>query len=173
MKGSISTALALLLFAIQGFGFVIWHLEAPRDDHKMREAALHGPAVQAFADRFNTIQERRLWPLDVSAITAALGPKLDADPVDRVLPLFEGDCLALSGLFSRDEPDKRHVDFIRIADVGYLELHYHRNGQKLEAAVLWFQPDALKSLDDLTRRLDWELRRFELFQKWLDQNLPI
>jgi hypothetical protein len=176
VKRNVVAGLILLLLTRAGSGVVIWTLEAPGDDEKIRAAALDGPAVRAFRDRFNEIQERRLWPLDVSQIAAALGPKLDSRPERRVLPIFQSTCLALSGLYSIGQPDLKHVDFHRVGNIGYLELHYHQNGRKLETALLWFQPDSdfvpLKSLDDLTRRLDWELRKFELFQKWLDQHLP-
>lgn len=176
MKRSI-IAIATLLFLIRpGLGNEIWHLEAPGDDYKLREATSRGPAVCVFADKYNQIQRKWLWRLDPSELAAACGPKLHSLPPDHVLPLFEGNCLGFSGAFSRGEIDKSHVDFYRVGDIAYLELHYERNGESLKAAVLWFQSDAdfvsLKSLDDLTRRLDWDLQKFEHFEKWLDQHLP-
>ena len=175
MKRSLAILIASSLVH-SSFGMIIWTFDAPHDDQRLREAALPGPAARALRDEFNEFQERRIWPITCSDIKAALGATMEAVPKDRVLPIFESTCVMLSGLRSRAEPDKSHADVYAIGDIGYLEVHYHQNGEKVETALLFYRPDAdfvpLKALDNLMPRLDWELKKLKLAEKWLAQHLP-
>ena len=97
-------------------------------------------------------------------------------PAPYVLPSFQSTEFITTGFFDVSQPQRRHVDYYRVDDLGFVQFVFHQDGERVEAAVIYFRPDAqfvpLRSKKDLTRRIGWEKKKWERIKSWIIQRLP-
>jgi hypothetical protein len=173
MKRTIVTALLFGALSSTGPAVILGFIESPQDDLKVLGGCNYicgHPELQPLLAEYNELLEVRIYPLRaLTNIVAFFGAKLDQRPADRAKPLFVPIMIGESGLTPSDTPDKRHVDFHAIGDIGYLEVHYSFDGVRIAACAIHFQTDdkfiPIKSMADFPKRLDWDRARF-------DEHLP-
>lgn len=171
----------LLLLAVTGRAEICCIVDAPRDDMTVRYALRERPEFKSLLKELDAFVLRRICSLDLDGAARALGPPLAEEPADRVLPAFEEESVAVSGIqtydtFSEKPRPNWHVDTHAVADLGYVQLYYNANGRSIGSAVLFLKVDAefvpLASTDDLPRRLEWDQPRYAALRRWLEARLP-
>lgn len=175
MKHVIAVCLSVVV-VLPAYGAIVEPLDAPQDSREIRDAIKEDPEVASLRHDYNTFQEAHLWPLLASETVAVFGKKLSKLPRGYVLPVFEPLMFVTTGLLDGSKPDKTHRDLYAIDQLGYVELVFNQDGERLHAALLYFREDTdfvpLKSKADLTARLNWERKKWELVKNWLVEHLP-
>ncbi len=180
MKRLILAAILVVALNYSALGVISSFIKSPQDDLKAtglcdRKGAY--PELQPLLTEYSELLEVRIYPLCATTNPAAFfGPKLDQQPTDRARPLFGPSWISESGMTPGGVPDKRHVEFHAVGDVGYLEVHYGFDGVWVSACALYLRTDAtfvpLKSTNDFAKRLEWDKAKFDTLKKWFDAHLP-
>ena len=177
-RATIITSL-LCLQCATGFGVVISMVDAPRDDPEIvRDCNFlcNHQELQPLTENYNELLQVLFEPLQMKDIAAIFGAKLDQKPDGHVKPLFVPTMIMESGLSSSAAPNKKHVDFHAIGNIGYLEVHYRYDGESVATAVIYFRADdkfvPVQSTNDIPRREAWDRAKYETLKKWLDDHLP-
>ena len=152
-------------------GVLIDVLEAPHDDPAIRKSVQKRAEAKRLNKEYNAVLERYFFGLRSSRARTVFGPRLRQLPRSRVLPVFIPTWIGLSGAVDPSTPDKRHSAIYALGDTGYVDLYFHRDGKRLETAVLYFRPDRsfvpLKSSSDISPRIAWEKKKWAVVKDWL------
>jgi hypothetical protein len=180
MKRTIISVILLGALCNTGLCTILSFIESPQDDLKVLGSCdyiCEHAELQPLLSEYNELLAVRIYPLNnLTNIVACFGAKLDQRPDDRAKPLFVPMMISESGLTPSGQPDKRHVEFYAIGDVGYLEAHYGFDGVWLAACAIHFRVGdefvPLKSMADFSPRLEWDKTKFATLKKWFDEHLP-
>jgi hypothetical protein len=164
---------------------IIELLDAPGDSEKVRKSIEEKPEVVALRKDYFAFQDKYFWPLLNNEMEAIFGRRLNSTksitelpdlPTAYVLPSFQSTEFITTGIVDVSQPQRRHVDYYRVGDLGFVEFVFHQDGERVHAAVVYFRPDAqfvpLRSKKDLARRIAWEKKKWERIKSWIIQHLP-
>jgi hypothetical protein len=165
---------------------IIEILDAPGDSEKVRKSIEENPQVVALRKDYFAFQDKYFWPLLNSEMGTIFGRRLKSTkgititesdlPAVYVLPSFQSSEFITTGVVDVSQPQRRHVDYYRVGDLGFVEFVFHQDGERVHAAVIYFRPDAqfvpLRSENDLARRIAWEKKKWERIKSWIIQHLP-
>jgi hypothetical protein len=164
---------------------IIELLDAPGDSEKVRKSIEEKPQVVALRKDYFAFQDKYFWPLLNNEMETIFGRRLKSTkgitelpdlPAPYVLPSFQSTEFITTGFFDVSQPQRRHVDYYRVDDLGFVQFVFHQDGERVEAAVIYFRPDAqfvpLRSKKDLARRIGWEKKKWERTKSWIIQHLP-
>jgi hypothetical protein len=174
MKRTLLTALLLSVVCSASRGVIMSFVDSPQDDVKVLGGS--HPELQPLLAEYINLLAVRIFPLqNLTNIVAFFGPSLDRKPDDRARPLFSPMMIGESGITPGDVPDKRHIEFYRIGDLGYLEVHYGYDGMWVAACAIHFRTDKefvpIKAAADFAKRGEWDRTKFEALKQWLDAHL--
>lgn len=177
MRQTFLTSLLFFIFSFTSYAPVIILLDTPQDVSEVRRKVQELPEVKRLSVDYSTVIKVKLWPLKINQIAKIFGPKLLKRPDSAVLPIFAPNSVGLSGLrHPEPELNKNHVDLHAIADIGFVEFYYQIDGETIATAGFWHKADSkfvpLKTLDDSTKRLEWDKAQFERIEKWLEEHVP-
>ncbi len=168
-------ALFLLLAAASGRCVILDGFDTPQDDSKIRHSIQKRADVRRLIDEYNNVCRSYLLYLWSNELPATFGNKLKEMPKDFVLPVFQTDMILLNGMIDVSEPDRRHEDVYALGNIGYVKFFFYQDGQTMETVGMCFRPDAmfvpLKSTASVSRRLEWDRRKWQLVQAWLKARL--
>lgn len=191
-------AIAGLLGALCGPGFAQLDFTppGPNEDFTAWEDIYTRSELKALRSAYAELMRTRFHPLHPGDASRVFGPSLssaqdwggpadqqywpeiDHHPVKLVLPMVGPKNMGvLSIQIVKPEFNHYHRDLHAIGDLGYVRLYYQVDGETMNNAVIYFRVDdrfvPLKSIDDFSKRLEWEKAKFDALNKWLDQHLPI
>jgi hypothetical protein len=151
-------------------------IEAPQDDRQLRESVAKRSDVRRLRQEYNNVEETYLLYLRSSEAPAVFGAKMKEFPQPYVLPAFYWNELILNGLEDVSKPQRRHEDVYSLGQIGYIKLYFLQDGETMENTTICFRPDTafvpLKSAANISRRLQWEKRKWQLVEAWLKARLP-
>jgi hypothetical protein len=167
--------LLLILLSVPGRCALLYIFDAPQDVQKLRESIRKRADVQRLTEEYNTVERAYLWYLRSNELPATFGTKMKDFPRSCILPAFEQEIVAVSGLTDMSKPDKRHTDVYAVGSIGYIEFIFGQDGQRMETTVICFRPDAtfvpLTSKTSILKRLEWEKQKWQFAQAWLKARL--
>ena len=182
---SVLVVLLCVLLARTAPAPIIELLDAPGDSEKVRKSIEEKPEVVALRKDYFAFQDKYFWPRLNSEMEATFGRRLSSTrsitelpdlPAAYVLPSFQSTEFITTGIVDVSQPQRRHVDYYRVGDLGFVQFVFHQAGERVHAAVVYFRPDAqfvpLRSKKDLARRIAWEKKKWERIKSWIIQHLP-
>jgi hypothetical protein len=174
MKSRITLALILIASLNAAFATIWTPLDFSKDNLDARLAVQNRTFLKSMQVEYDAILSSRICLLKYDGVRRCFGRSLVKTPDDCALPLFAENGSARGGYST--SPDKSHIDFNTIGDLGYVEIFYNSDGESIGDAAIYFRTDEhfvpLQSTNDYDKRLSWEMTKFDAVKEWLDQHLP-